>query len=314
MRFVSHIVIAGVTLGVGIVPSEPANNPTIPISVSAGIDPDAARGRLVPLLITIGNQTEGDVGYSSYSLTPNDWNDETINLSLLDVYRDGIQRELALQRPAVAAPFEISGIRVRKIAPGSTLSVRTEATKWTIDGGWTPGRYEAKVRIERLIVDDGRFLVSVLSEPIHFEIPAPKGAPRAPLPVEGLEPVLPSLLESLRESLRSGTPSEKERALDLIRDLQAIRLVPEVIALIDDPTPLPRRGDTGWGFIGHQAASIMREVAIATDRAGMDKRENSSYSFHDDHYKGGEALKASGRLAEVQQNWKRWWELIRSAE
>ncbi|AMV25873.1 ECF RNA polymerase sigma factor SigE [Gemmata sp. SH-PL17] len=111
-------------------------------------------------------------------------------------------------------------------------------------------------------------------------------------------------LDTLRKKLRSGTPEEKQRALTTIHDLQAIKLIPDVIEAIVDPTALPREGDTGWGFVGHQAATVMCELARVLD--GTDRHGRRDYTFHDDQYKGGEKLKELGRLEEVRKNWSRW--------
>ncbi|VTR96105.1 sigma-70 family rna polymerase sigma factor : RNA polymerase sigma factor, sigma-70 family OS=Singulisphaera acidiphila (strain ATCC BAA-1392 / DSM 18658 / VKM B-2454 / MOB10) GN=Sinac_6419 PE=4 SV=1: Sigma70_r2: Sigma70_r4_2 [Gemmata massiliana] len=111
-------------------------------------------------------------------------------------------------------------------------------------------------------------------------------------------------LDKLRKKLRSGTPEEKLRALTTIHDLQAIKLIPDVIEAIADPTALPRESDTGWGFVGHQAATVMCELARVLD--GTDRRGRRDYTFHDDQYKGGEKLKELGRLEEVRKNWSRW--------
>ncbi|MBP3956351.1 sigma-70 family RNA polymerase sigma factor [Gemmata sp. G18] len=111
-------------------------------------------------------------------------------------------------------------------------------------------------------------------------------------------------LDGLRKKLRSGTPEEKRQALTTIRDLQAIRLIPDVIEAVADPTALPREGDTGWGFVGHQAATVMVELARAVD--GTDRAGRRDYTFHDDQYKGGEKLKELGRLEDVRKNWARW--------
>ncbi len=111
-------------------------------------------------------------------------------------------------------------------------------------------------------------------------------------------------LEPLRKKLRSGTPEEKQRALTTIHDLQAIKLIPDVIEAIADPNALPREGDTGWGFVGHQAATVMCELSRVLD--GTDRRGRRDYTFHDDQYQGGEKLKELGRLEEVRKNWSRW--------
>jgi RNA polymerase sigma factor (sigma-70 family) len=110
---------------------------------------------------------------------------------------------------------------------------------------------------------------------------------------------------TLRQKLKNGTPKEKELALDVIRDLQAVRLIPEVIEAISDPTALPREGDTGWGFVGHQAATVLCELAQALD--GVDRKTRQQYTFHTDQSEGGEKLKELGRLEEVRKNWAQWW-------
>ena len=39
----------------------------------------------------------------------------------------------------------------------------------------------------------------------------------------------------------------------------------------------------------------------------IEDRGRGDYTFHDDMYKGGEALQASGRLKQVQGRWRAWW-------
>lgn len=141
--------------------------------------------------------------------------------------------------------------------------------------------------------------------------PAPEPLPAGPAAqAPSTTPALPEsipLLNELRRAIRDGTPEDKERALQLVRELKAIQLIPEVIAAIADPTSLPRHGDTGWGFVGHQAASIMGELAMALDRFRIDGEEKRrAYSFFDDSYLGGERLRESGRLEEVRRNWSGW--------
>lgn len=120
----------------------------------------------------------------------------------------------------------------------------------------------------------------------------------------------PNTADLLRRSLKNGTPQEKWNALNIIRDLKPIQLIPEVIEAIGDPTPLPREGDTGWGFVGHQAASAMGEIARAIDGVEVETRGQGyhAYSFHGDMYKGGQKLKELGRLSEVGSNWAKWWD------
>ncbi|MCA9277476.1 MAG: hypothetical protein H6815_01660 [Phycisphaeraceae bacterium] len=114
--------------------------------------------------------------------------------------------------------------------------------------------------------------------------------------------------ESLQEALTVGTSSEKSDALTYVRDVLAVRMMHEVIELIDDPSSLPREGDTGWGFVGHQAATVVGDLAFAIDRISIEHKGRREYSFFDDAYLGGEALSKSGRLVEVRDNWRRWWQ------
>jgi hypothetical protein len=126
----------------------------------------------------------------------------------------------------------------------------------------------------------------------------------------------PSLAEQLRAQLKDGTPKEKEAALDAIRELKPIALIPDVIKAIDDATELPRPaapgGKAGWGFVGHQAATVMGEIARSIDgvEIGMSagQRPYQAYSFHNDQSDGAKKLKDSGRLSEVKKNWSKWWD------
>lgn len=147
------------------------------------------------------------------------------------------------------------------------------------------------------------------AEPAAQPVPAKK-----PVPIPaGLD-----IVNRLRDALKSGTPSEKESALDTIRDLKPIKLIPEVIEAIEDPTPLPdhvsRDCKTGWVFVGHQAATVMGEIARDIDgvAVGMKPadRPYQPYSFHND-LDQGDKLKAAGRLSEVRKNWARWWDATR---
>jgi hypothetical protein len=114
-------------------------------------------------------------------------------------------------------------------------------------------------------------------------------------------------VEKLRRAIKSGTPVEKQAALNQFGEERIVALIPDAIEAITDITELPRDGDTGWGFVGHQASSLLR-AQIAPAAFGQDLwGEQHKYSFHDDMFKGGKALRDSGRLKEVQDNWRAWW-------
>jgi len=118
----------------------------------------------------------------------------------------------------------------------------------------------------------------------------------------------------LREHLMSGTPAQKSAALAAILESKPTRLMADVIAAIEDTTSLPRDGDAGWGFVGHQAATVMAKWAQSIDgielggQPGL--RPYTAYSFHMDQGDGGEALRKAGRLAEVRKNWAEWAEKL----
>jgi hypothetical protein len=145
--------------------------------------------------------------------------------------------------------------------------------------------------------------------------PVPQPAPaKKPVPIPaGLD-----IVNRLRDALKNGTPAEKEAALDMIRALKPIALIPEIIEAIEDPTALPlhRTPDckTGWAFVGHQSASVLAEMARDIDgiEVGMrpGQRAYRSYSFHDDLEDGAKMQKA-GRLSEVRKNWAKWWNATR---
>lgn len=158
--------------------------------------------------------------------------------------------------------------------------------------------------------------VAVVPKNGNFSVPAKPddAAAKKPVPIPaGLD-----VVNRLREAVKRGTPAEKEAALDMIRALKPLALIPEVIDAIEDPTALPDHVTpdckTGWGFVGHQAASVLAELARAIDgiEVGMKpgQRPYYLYSFHDD-LEAGVKMQKAGRLAEVRKNWARWWDATR---
>ncbi len=113
-------------------------------------------------------------------------------------------------------------------------------------------------------------------------------------------------------------PLREVRAEFADERLKPIALIPELIEAIEDPTPLPDHVTpdcrTGWVFVGHQAASVLAEMARAIDgiEVGMKpgQRGYRSYSFHDD-LEAGDKMQKAGRLSEVRKNWAKWWDVVR---
>ncbi len=142
----------------------------IPVVVSAEVKPKILKsGEAIPLTITVSNGLSSSSYHSTFSLTPNDWNGETCNVSLVDIYRDGKAGNLYLARPKIDIPMTVSGMGIREIKPGGKLEIQTDARKWKLRDGWFPGRYKVTVRINNLKIDDYSTL-SVLADPIEFEI------------------------------------------------------------------------------------------------------------------------------------------------
>jgi hypothetical protein len=143
----------------------------IPVVVTGKVEPAVVKqGEPILLAVTIANGLKGPVGYSTYSLRPNNWNGETAYLTLVDIYRDGKPASLFVERPKVDVPEKIAGVGGYPIKAGESLTVTTDARKWKIIGGWVPGKYQANLRVENLTVEGNRCILSVHSEPFEFEI------------------------------------------------------------------------------------------------------------------------------------------------
>jgi len=142
----------------------------IPVIVSVEVKPEIVKsGEAVPLTITVSNGLSSSIYHLTFSLTSNDWNGETYNISLVDIYRDDNTDNLYLARPKMSVPVTVSGPARQEIKAGEKLEIQTDARKWKLRDGWLPGQYRATVRVDNLEVDKYSTL-SVLSEPIEFEI------------------------------------------------------------------------------------------------------------------------------------------------
>ena len=141
-------------------------------------------------------------------------------------------------------------------------------------------------------------------KPSHLHDMSPP--PLAENPPSGPPPYSSDVTGILRKNLAKGTPEQKERALEMIDALGAVRLLPDVMKAIEDTTSLPQDDDTGWVFVGHKAATVMWKIAQTLDGVDLKARGYHAYSFWDDLEDGGK-LKAAGRLAEVRRNWEEWW-------
>ena len=78
-----------------------SQTPQVPITVRAEPAVDTMRsGGPLPLRVTVSNGLREEIYFLTYTLTPTDWNAETVNLTLFDVYREGDSGRVNVRRPA----------------------------------------------------------------------------------------------------------------------------------------------------------------------------------------------------------------------
>jgi tetratricopeptide (TPR) repeat protein len=148
----------------------------IPISVSVHVkNPVVRLGEPIPVDIAITNQLQSEIGFSTISLVPTETNGETLNISLVDVYRNNQPRGLFLARPTITESAEMQasptgGRKWHRIAPGEVLRLSTDVRKWSIVDGWIAGKYTITLAVEGITADDRRCHLRVMSEPFTFEL------------------------------------------------------------------------------------------------------------------------------------------------
>ena len=144
----------------------------IPITVVASLDSETLRsGNPLLLRITISNGLPRMIRFSTFSLTPNSWNGETTDISLVDIYREPRSMGLFYARPKIGddGPRFIAGMSSYQIKPGQSLSVLVDISKWQIVDGWKAGKYRITVRADNLDID-AYTRASVMSDPVEIEI------------------------------------------------------------------------------------------------------------------------------------------------
>jgi hypothetical protein len=143
----------------------------IPIIVEAHPVSESLKGNGALLLrISITNGLSKDIHFSTFSLTPNSWNGETTNISLVDIYRAPQEMGRFYARPKIGqGPTNIAGMSSHTIKPTESLSVVVDMSKWQIVDGWIPGRYKITVRADNISLDEYT-RASVMSDPVDFVI------------------------------------------------------------------------------------------------------------------------------------------------
>ena len=127
--FLAAVMFAALPLAAG----EPKpNDRQVPVVVTGKVEPGTIKaGKSIPLTVTISNGLPASIRHNTFRLEPNDWNGETVNISLVDIYREG-PPNLYRSCPDVEVPIRISGMGSHEIKPGETLTVRTDARKWKL--------------------------------------------------------------------------------------------------------------------------------------------------------------------------------------
>ncbi len=139
----------------------------IPVSVHVQAELAVFKaGKPLPMSVTLANGLSNTVSFSTFAIEPNELNGETLNISLVDVYRGGEKNNLYIARPELKVPLKISGPGSRDVQPNGTLRVMIDTSKWKIQGGWTKGEYELTFRMDNIIVDD-KVTMSILSDPVN---------------------------------------------------------------------------------------------------------------------------------------------------
>lgn len=93
-----------------------------------------------------------------------------MSISLVNIRREGKEKLLFEASPIVYVPLHVPGLSNKTIAPGESLTIKSETSKWKIRDGWTPGRYTVEARVDDLSVDDGRCRLFVMTEPAEVEL------------------------------------------------------------------------------------------------------------------------------------------------
>lgn len=144
--------------------------PVIPVLVRAQAEIAVFKqGKPLLMSVTLSNGLSKPIRFTTFSTKPNEWNGETLNISLVDVYRNKEKRNLYLGRPKIEVPLTISGYGGPPIQPGETVQIMLDMSKWKIDGGWTKGGYEVVFRMENIIADE-KITMAILSDPVHVVI------------------------------------------------------------------------------------------------------------------------------------------------
>lgn len=142
----------------------------IPVSVHAQAEVEVFEaGKPILMSVVLTNGLSKTIRFNTYATEPNEWNGETLNISLIDIYRNKEKRNLYSASPEIKVPLVISGSGSHPLDPNETLRITIDISKWKIQGGWTKGTYELAIRMDNIVVDD-KVNMSILSDPVEVTV------------------------------------------------------------------------------------------------------------------------------------------------
>ena len=142
------------------------------IPVSVGAKPKAesyVEGAPIEVQVVLRNGLHTHLEYPVYRAAPGVVNGELAAIRIERVRRGGSSEDLELTPPRVVIPDDYDGSGRGGLFRAAMGKRVIDLAKWTVAGGWTPGRYEVVVRMEPLHVDK-RMTLSVASSPFTFTI------------------------------------------------------------------------------------------------------------------------------------------------
>jgi hypothetical protein len=106
---------------------------------------------------------------------------------------------------------------------------------------------------------------------------------------------------AIKQMIEEGSPIEKTAALDAAKEGLIIGLIPTIIEAISDKTTAPKLGDTGWSYIGRQAAWMIGHMVIKLDKEWIVKKDEDIHGF---------LMKINNDPSreKVKEFWNGWWE------
>jgi hypothetical protein len=142
----------------------------IPVFVSA--KPRKAvfvSGEPILIDVEIKNSLKKEIYIIGGSLSPNDWNAETLGIEIPDLYRLPKIFQIWRKRPTVAFPPAVSGVGQYTIPAGLSKTKTIDVRKWEIVDGWIAGKYQLLFRVDKIDVDSHTW-INVTGDPITIAI------------------------------------------------------------------------------------------------------------------------------------------------